>query len=92
MEPEWYVPGSMSQPVQEAPIADSTPSMIDMVKDQAETKFQQAKNTVADIQKNLSNKVPGTDELNAFDEQRIGQMAKQGISREKAVELIKEHG
>lgn len=91
MEPEWYVPGSMSQPVQEAPIEDSTPSMIDMVKDKAETEFQQAKNKLTDIQKNLSNKVPGTDGLSAFDEERISQMANQGFSRERAIEIIKKY-
>ena len=75
MEPEWYVPGSMSQPVQEAPIADSTPSMIDKVKDKAETAFQEAKNTVGKIQENLSNVVPDTGGMDLLKEQaaRTGQ-------------------
>ena len=39
-----------------------------------------------------TNKLPQPPGLSAFDEERISQMSNQGISREKAVELIKEHG
>ncbi len=75
MEPEWYVPGSMSQKVEEPPIADSTPSMIDKVKDKAETAFQEAKNAVGNLQENLSNVVPDTGGMDLLKEQaaRTGQ-------------------
>ena len=60
MEPEWYVPASMSDPVEEPPIGDTTPSLSDKIKDKAETAFQEAKNAVGNLQENLSNVVPDT--------------------------------
>ena len=92
MEPEWYVPASMSDPVEEPPIGDTTPSLSDKIMDKAKEKFNDAKNLASDLKGNLTNKLPQPPGLSAFDEERISQMSNQGISREKAVELIKEHG
>ena len=82
------VPGSMTEKVEEPPIADSTPSMIDKVKDKANTAFQDAKNAVGNLQENLSNVVPDTGEMNLLKEQ----MERTGKSESEIRELWDKYG